>query len=164
LKTICPDLLVVEHEPIKYAYSPKIHLRSPAAVADLRLSRLSGNISTVSIRQKSYVEVGFPAFAAAPLLVAEFGAHLRLVQFAQHPVRVAASVVAQKWFDPGKRNDIQADVAPAPTDLESVLAALWRAMGYHDAFRKVAVLWAEVHIYGLEARRVSSGPFPLAYS
>ena len=155
LATIYPDLLVVEHEPIGYAYSPKVYLRNPAALTDLRarpvvrehFDRIHG-----VLRQKSYVEVGFPSFAAAPLLRAEFGERLRLVQLVRHPMRVAVSVAAQQWFDPG-RPKILKDIAPAPTDPGVYLrhyGARWATM---TPFEKSLFYWAEVHLYGLEVRR-----------
>lgn len=156
LQAIYPDLLVVEHEPIGYAYSPKIYLRSPAALAALRTKPVVrehlDNIHDV-LRQKSYVEVGFPAFAAAPLLAAEFGAHLRLVQLVRHPARVAVSVAAQNWFDPGRRNDIQRDISPAPTDPGVRLRHYGERWVTMTPFEKSLFYWAEVHLYGLEVRQ-----------
>jgi len=156
LATIYPDLLVAEHEPIRFAYSPKTYLRNPAALTDLRakpvvrehLDRIHG-----VLRQKSYVEVGCPAFAAAPLLTAEFGERLRLVQLVRHPVRVAASITAQGWLEPGRRNVIQDDTAPAATDPGVYLrhyGARWATM---TPFEKALFYWAEVHLYGLEVRK-----------
>jgi len=156
LATIYPDLLVVEHEPIRYGYSSKIYLRNPAALTDLRakpvvrehLDRIHG-----VLRQKSYVEVGCPAFAAAPLLTVEFGERLRLVQLVRHPVRVAASITAQQWLDPGRRNAVQDDIAPTPTDPGVYLrhyGARWATM---TPFEKSLFYWAEVHLYGLEVRK-----------
>jgi hypothetical protein len=156
LKTIYPDLLVVEHEPIGHAYSSKMYLRNPAALTDLRakpvvrehLDRIHG-----VLRQKSYVEVGCPAFAAAPLLTSEFGKRFRLVQLVRHPVRVAISITAQQWFDPGRRNALQGDTAPAPTDPGAYLRhyrARWATM---TPFERSLFYWAEVHLYGLEVRK-----------
>jgi hypothetical protein len=156
LKTIYPDLLVVEHEPIRYAYSPKMYLRNPAALTDLRaklvvrehLDRIHG-----ILRQKSYVEVGCPAFAAAPLLRAEFGERLRLVQLVRHPVRVAVSITAHQWFDPGRRNAVQDDIAPAPTDPGVHLRHYGTRWATMTSFEKSLFYWAEVHLYGLEVRK-----------
>jgi len=88
LQTVYSDLLVAEHEPIRYAYAPKQCLRDPAALAALRIKPVVrqhlDHIHEV-LRHKSYVEVGFPAFATAPLLAEEFGTRLRLVQLVRHP-------------------------------------------------------------------------------
>jgi len=156
LQAIFPDLLVAEHEPIGYACAPKRCLRDPAASAALRaepvVQQHLNRIHDV-LRHKSYIEVGFPAFAAAPLLAAEFGTRLRLVQLVRHPVRVAASIVTHRWFDPSQRDDIKADIALAPTDpgvrLLQHYCEQWPNM---SPFEKALFYWAEVHLYGLEVR------------
>jgi hypothetical protein len=148
-----PDLVVAEHEPIRYAYAPKRCLRNPAALAALRVEpavrQHFDRIHDV-LRYKSYIEVGFPAFAAALLLATEFGTRLRLVQLVRHPVRVAASIVTHQWFDPGRRDDIKADIAPAPTDAGVRLQHYRERWANMSPFEKALFYWAEVHLYGLE--------------
>lgn len=155
LRSGYPDLLAVEHEPIRYAYAPKRCLRDPFAAAALRKQpTVRRHLDRVHemLRRKSYVEVGFPAFAAAPILWEEFGSRLRLVQLVRHPVRVAASIVTHRWFDPGHRTDIEDNIALAPTDSGVRMrhyAGQWTHM---SAFEKALFNWAEVHLYGLEIR------------
>jgi hypothetical protein len=153
LRTIYGDLLAVEHEPIGYAYAPKRYLRNPAACAELRQNpAVRQHLDSIhrTLKTKSYVEVGFPAFAAAPLLWAEFGERLRLVHLIRHPVRVAASIVTHRWFDPGHRARIQADIALVPTDPGVILRHYERRWAEMSAFEKGLFYWAEVHLYGLE--------------
>jgi hypothetical protein len=157
LRHLYADLLVTEHEPIRYSYSPKLCLRNPAALADLRMHpvvrrHLDGIHRT--IEKRDYVEVGFPAFAAAPLLWQEFGERLRIVQLVRHPVRVAASIVTHRWFDsnPWDRVDIKEHVALSPDDpgvFLSHYAGRWADM---STFEKALFYWAEVHLYGREVR------------
>jgi hypothetical protein len=162
-RQIYPDLLVAEHEPIRYAYSPKRCLRNASALAELRrhptVRRHLDGIHGI-LKGKSYVEVGFPAFAAAPLLWQEFGERLRLVQLVRHPVRVAASIVTHRWFDPGSRSDIQADIALSPADPGVLLRhyeARWADM---SAYEKALFYWAEVHLFGMEVQdRFAAVPF-----
>ena len=168
LQTAYSDLLVAEHEPIRYAYAPKQCLRNPGALAALRIKPVVrqhlDHIHEV-LRHKSYVEVGFPAFAAAPLLAEEFGRRLRLVQLVRHPVRVAASLVTHRWFDPGQRDDIQTNIVPAPTD-PGVHFKHYRDRWPHmSPFEKALFYWSEVHLYGLEVRDAHpSVPFlPLTF-
>ena len=168
LHTAYSDLLVAEHEPIRYAYAPKQCLRNPGALAALRIKPVVrqhlDHIHEV-LRHKSYVEVGFPAFAAAPLLAEEFGRRLRLVQLVRHPVRVAASLVTHRWFDPGQRDDIQTNIVPAPTD-PGVHFKHYRDRWPHmSPFEKALFYWSEVHLYGLEVRDAHpSVPFlPLTF-
>jgi hypothetical protein len=161
LRDVFEDVLAVEHEPIRYAYAPKRCLRNPAALAALRAhplvrQHLDGIHRT--LKDRPYVEVGFPAFAAAPLLLEEFGSHLRLVHLTRHPLRAAASIVTHRWFDPKERPDIMADVALTPMDCGVRLhhyADRWPQM---NPFEKALFNWTEVHLYGLEVRNQSTIP------
>lgn len=164
LRAAYSDLLVAEHEPIRYAYAPKQCLRDPAALAALRIKPVVrqhlDHIHEV-LRHKSYVEVGFPAFAAAPLLAEEFGTRLRLVQLVRHPVRVAASLVTHQWFDPVRRDDdIQTNIVPVPTDPGVRLKHYRDRWPHMSPFEKALFYWSEVHFYGLEVRdALPSVPF-----
>jgi len=155
LRSGYPDLLAVEHEPIRYAYAPKRCLRNPGASAALRNQpAVRRHLDRVheTLKHKSYVEVGFPAFAAAPVLWEEFGPRLRLVQLVRHPVRVAASIVTHRWFDPGCRADIEDHIALAPTDPGVRMRHYAGRWPHMSAFEKALFNWAEVHLYGLEIR------------
>ncbi|HMT98596.1 MAG TPA: hypothetical protein PKA33_04400 [Amaricoccus sp.] len=101
------------------------------------------------------MEVGFPAYALAPLLRAEFGEKLRLVQLVRHPVKVAASLVTHGWYCEGAREDIAQAVAPTPADPGVTLKAYaprWPAMA---PFEKSLFYWYEVHRYGKEVESAS---------
>jgi hypothetical protein len=156
LQYLYSDLLIAEHEPIRYSYSPKRCLRNPAAIAALRTHppvRRHLDQIHATLRERDYVEVGFPAFAAAPLLWEEFGERLRLVQLTRHPVRVAASIVTHRWFDPDPldRPDIKEHIVLTPDDPGVRLghyADRWAEM---SAFEKALFYWTEVHLFGREA-------------
>src|SRR5690349_3804884 len=163
LRTFYPDLLSVEHEPIRYAYAPRRCLRNPAALASLRAHpavRRHFDKIHETLKTRSYVEVGFPCFAAAPLLRDEFGERLQLVQLVRNPVQVAASIVTHRWYSSGVRSDIKTDVALTSVDAGVRLrnyAGRWAAM---SEFEKALFYWAEVHLYGLEVQtRFSAIPF-----
>ncbi len=166
LRTVFGDLLAIEHEPIKYAYSPKRCLRNPSALATLRTyPMVRRHLDKIhrTLKDRPYVEVGFPAFAAAPLLLEEFGSHLRLVHLTRHPLRTAASIVIHRWFDPRERPDIMADVALTPTDHGVRLhhyAGRWPQM---SPFEKALFNWTEVTSLRFRSSRPvhyprSSGP------
>lgn len=161
LRNVFGDLVAVEHEPIKYAYAPKHSLRNPTAIATLRAHPIvRRHLDEIhrTLKDRPYVEVGFPAFAAAPLLLEEFGSHLRLVHLTRHPLRVAASIVTHRWFAPRERPDILAGVALTPSDHGVRLhhyADRWPQM---SPFEKALFNWTEVHLYGLEVRDQFSIP------
>jgi hypothetical protein len=163
LRETYPDLLSVQHEPIRYDYAPKRCLRNPSELASLRMvptvQQHFGNIHE-TLKTRSYVETGFPAFAAAPLLVEEFGERLRLVQLIRHPARVAASIMTHRWYQDGARPDIEADVALSPTDAGVRLCGYQLRWNRMSEYEKALFFWAQVHLYGLEVETTYSAvPF-----
>jgi hypothetical protein len=153
------DLLEARHEPVGYLYSPRRTLRDPEALERLRAEpAVAAHFDHIHdvLAERAYVEVGFPAYALAPLLRAEFGENLRLVQLVRHPVKVAASLVTHGWYCRGLREDIARAVAPTPADPGVTLkayAARWPAM---TPFEKNLFYWYEVHRFGKEV--AASGP------
>ena len=162
-RRVYSDVLVTEHEPIRYAYRPKRYLRAYDQLEELRalpavrdhLDRIHGILDA-----RSYAEVGFPCYAMAPLLVREFGSRLRLVQLLRHPVRVAASVVTHRWYQAERKDSLHADVTPAPTDpgvVQKDYEDRWRDL---SSFEKGLFYWTEVHLFGLEVQdRYPDVPF-----
>lgn len=152
------DLLEARHEPVGYLYRPRRTLRDPAALERLRAEpAVVAHFDHIHgvLAERAYVEVGFPAYALAPLLRAEFGEKLRLVQLVRHPVKVAASLVTHGWYCKGAREDIAQAVAPTPTDPGVTLkayASRWPAM---TPFEKSLFYWYEVHRYGKEVEAAS---------
>jgi hypothetical protein len=153
LRSAFGDEVVVRHEPLRYRYRPKVTLRDPSALRALVLApEIAAHFAGIHAisTERPYIEVGFPAYALAPVLREKFGDELRLVQLTRHPVRVAGSIVARGWYQPGRRKDIAADVTPEPSDAGVTLphyAARWPAM---TAFEKALYYWYQVHAYGLE--------------
>ncbi len=154
------DRLRVEHEPVGYRYRPAANLRDPAALRRLQDDPvIAGHFRRIDDTLgggRSYVEVGFPALALFPLLRERFGDRLRIVQLVRHPVRVAASLVTQRWYtDPG-RPDVRATVALTPSSSGVLLrdyAERWSSM---TAFERGLFYWYEVHAYGREVARMCS--------
>ena len=147
------DAVVVRHEPLGYRYHPKATLRNPPALRALaRQPEVAAHFAEIhAIRaERPYLEVGFPAYTLAPVLRAEFGDALRLVQLTRHPVRVAGSLLTHGWYQPDRRADLAAEVAPEPSDAGVTLphyAARWPGM---TAFEKALYCWYQVHAYGRE--------------
>jgi hypothetical protein len=152
-----PDQVVAEHEPLKYRYEPRKYLRDAGKLRELahrpdiraHLDRIHG-----IVKERTYVEVGFPAFAMAPILREEFGDSLRIVQLTRHPVRVAASIVTHHWFD-GTRPDIQRCIVPTPFDAGSALPSYAPRWPQMSAFEKALCYWYEVHAFGVEQEALS---------
>jgi hypothetical protein len=149
------DALVAKHEPLGYRYRPKATLRDPDALRALaRQPEIAAHFAAIRdiAAERPYVEVGFPAYALAPVLSEQFGDALRLVQLTRHPIRVAGSLVSHGWYQRGRRADVAADIAPEPSDPGVTLpgyAARWPAM---TAFEKALYYWFQVHDYAREVQ------------
>jgi hypothetical protein len=108
LGQIYADRAVVEHEPLGPDYRPKETLRSPERLAELAarppLAEHLARIDRV-LREKPFIECGWPAFAAVPLFIERYGRHLRLVHLVRHPVPTALSYLTHKFHRPAEKED-----------------------------------------------------------
>lgn len=149
------DLLVAEHEPVGYAYMPKRYLRNEALLDELRMDPvISRHFERIhqTLGAKSYVEVGFPAYALAPLLVREFQDQLRLVHLIRHPVYVAASVASHHWYESTRKDRLPVAVQPDPWDhgvIQKHYSSRWPHL---STFEKALFYWTEVHLFALEVQ------------
>jgi hypothetical protein len=147
------DALVVTHEPIGYRYRPKIYLRADDRLDELRaLPPVAAHLDEIHeiLRHRSYVEVGFPCFATAPLLGREFGDRLRLVQLIRHPVRVAASLVTHYWYQSARKDSLPDDIELEPQDpgvVQSDYLDRWPTL---TPYEKALFYWTEVHLFAQE--------------
>ncbi|MBD3625409.1 MAG: sulfotransferase domain-containing protein [Rhodobacteraceae bacterium] len=159
LSSCYADKVHAEHEPLGYLYDPRHCLRNPDGLARLaeqpRLQAHFDDIDQVLESGKSYVELGFPAFAMAPLLRQRFGDRLRLLQLVRNPARVAASLVTHHWYTPGLRQDIRDSIALTPGDPGVTLGAYADRWDRMSPFEKGLFYWYEVHRFGLEQERLS---------
>ena len=137
LQEVYPDLLVPEHEPIRYAYAPKRCLRNPAAFAALRVEpavRQHFDRIHEVLRYKSYIEVGFPGVRrGAPPGGGIWDTSSPCAAGSASGAGGRFDRGSLRWFDPGRRDGIKADIALAPTDPRGAPAALLRAMGEHES-------------------------------
>lgn len=160
LNRIYADLVVAEHEPLGYRYNPRRTIRNNSRLRSLlKDPAIRGHFDRIRsiIRERHYVEVGFPAFAMAPLLRAEFGDRLRLVQLTRNPLNVAASTVTHHWFTEGVRADIADAILVRPDEPGAVLshyADRWSSM---TGFERGLYYWYQVHAFGREQEKLSPG-------
>ncbi|WP_181164627.1 sulfotransferase domain-containing protein [Amaricoccus solimangrovi] len=158
LSRIYPDEVVVEHEPLGYRYAPRRNLRDIERLRELLsddVIRQHFDRIHETIEHRTYVEVGFPAFALAPLLREEFGDRLRLAQLTRNPVQVAASTVTHDWFKEGERQEIKDLILLAPGEPGAALphyADRWPGM---SGFERGLYYWYQVHGFGLEQEALS---------
>jgi hypothetical protein len=144
---------VVTHEPIQAAYHPKRNLRAsdPDAVADNPLVHQHlVDIANTLADGKSYVETGWPCYAAMPLLSTRFGDRARFVHVVRHPVHAALSLASHRIY---QRDDWVADAAIDPFDdgvVQKELAPHWKSMSEYE---KALFWWTEINLYALEMQK-----------
>jgi hypothetical protein len=148
------DDVAVTHEPLLAAYQPRRFLRGSAE----RLRQL-GDIPKVAehiahirhqLRDRPYIETGWPHFAALPWLHEALDGRLRIVHLIRHPVATALSLATHDVY---RRNDWIADGALRPGDtgcLQTHLAARWPTM---SGYERCLFWWGEIHRYAIDLKR-----------
>jgi hypothetical protein len=156
------DLVEVQHEPIEHKYCPRILLRSGTGL-DAHPHRLDivGHLDYVldALRDRDYVETGWPAFAAIPVLRELLDFRIKVIHLTRHPVPSACSLVTHRYYQPDLRDDGYTNFAILhPTDggvLRKDYAASWDRLSVYE---KCLFHWAEIHAYGLELHNSFPGP------
>jgi hypothetical protein len=155
LKSVYSDLARVEHEAIGYTYRPKLYLRAHDALEDLRSTpRVASHLRGIQadLEHRNYIEVGFPCFAAAPLLHHEFPQKLRLVQLVRHPVFAAASMVTHQWYRGTRTDNLESTITLQPSDAgvyQKEYIDRWNSM---STYERCLFYWTEVHQFAQEVR------------
>jgi Sulfotransferase family len=147
------DLAETVHEPIDHKYLPRTLLRSRRPLRDHPcgddLRRHMLRIADV-LRERDYIETGWPVFAAVPLLLHRFRKRVRIVHLVRHPVYSACSMVTHSYYQPRRDDGYTRHAILCPTD-EGVrfkhYASRWDGM---SAYEKSLFHWAEINAYGLE--------------
>jgi len=154
------DRAVVEHEPLRARWAPRIALRHPD-LASLRrklpeVDRHLDRIARTLAQGLDYVETGWPAFAWFPYLKIFLGENFRWVHLVRNPLYVAASMATHDYYDPKRAHPEFAALAHlVPTDhgvSGHDLALEWRRL---SQFEKCLYQWLEINRYALELSRSS---------
>jgi hypothetical protein len=147
-----PDAAVVTHEPVRSAYEPKLYLRAGDKLNEL-LSReaVSEHLSYIKevLKSKTYVETGWPCYAALPLIMAQLEGRVRIVHLVRHPVYAALSLATLKVYE---QQGWVSRAAISPHDrgvVQKELAGDWAKMGMYE---KCLFWWTEINLYALELR------------
>jgi hypothetical protein len=162
------DRAVVEHEPLRAAWAPRIALRHPDLAALRRklpeVDRHLDRIARTLAEGRVYVETGWPAFAWYPYLESLMGADFRWVHLVRNPLYVAGSLVTRGCYDPRRAHPEYAALAQlVPTDhgvSSHDLAAEWSKLSQYE---KCLFQWLEINRYAIElTRTMVRGPVAFA--
>jgi|GEM_PF-3407280 len=154
------DTAHVFHEDIDDPQSkPRryLHYRGPDDLAQLRsdpdiathLARIERLAAT-----DAYIDVGHPAMAIVPLVIATFPKRVRLVHLVREPVSVAASYTTMGQYDPNQADTVGLNPwLPDPTVTRCahpVPPDTWAAM---TPFEKNLWRWGEYQLAAVEIHR-----------
>jgi Sulfotransferase domain len=158
LQTVYGDIAEVAHEPVGPHYRPKIFLRAPHRLHELRsIPAVAHHLAAIVERSqsKSYIELGWPSFSAIPLLKDLFGQRLRLVHLVRHPVPTALSLVTHNFYQPAVRNDAYVRYAQLePFDSGVLLKEYQESWSKMSVFEKCLFQWVEINLYAEEIREL----------
>ena len=146
-----PDLLAVEHEPLGPLYRPRRFFRAydrPDAI--LAVPEVRDHLGRIA-RTDRYVETGWPAFPALPLMAERFADRLAVLHLTRHPVPTALSHLAHNSYAGSPRDDAYTRLATLgpedPNVFQPEYAERWDEL---SPYEKCLFWWTEVNMFGLE--------------
>ncbi len=156
------DCAVVEHEPLKRDYLPRQLLatgdagRWPnAALIRKHVARIEKELATTS-----YIECGWPCFAALSHLAETFKGRVRIVHLTRHPIPTASSMVTHRYYkNPPREDDLDEKALLSPFDAGVAFPTFrdrWERM---KRLEKCLYFWAEVNALGLRLERALGAPW-----
>ena len=148
------DLCTVTHEPLGPHYRPPQFFRAYDRMSEmLEVPEIAAHVSFIedTVRERPYVETGWPCYAAIPLLIEKFGAGVRIVHLTRHPVPAALSLTTHDFYQPHIRQDPYTRLAQLTPECPGVfqenLSASWPGM---SAYEKCLFWWTEMQLYASE--------------
>lgn len=148
--------VVVTHEPVYAAYRPKQFLRSQRPEALLEFDEVRAHIEWIEqlLDSRSYIEAGWPCYAAAPMLLGRFGHRAKFVHLVRNPIPTALSLATHHVY---RKDGWVTMGAIDPFDNGVVQKELGEAWNTMTEYEKCLFWWTEVNLYALEFARAHPG-------
>ena len=158
LADVYGDRALITHEPLGPHYRPRRFFRQHDRLEELAgLSEVSDHLKRVRAALdvgKTYVETGWPLFAAVPLFLTRFPGRVSLVHLTRHPIPSALSHMAHQCYAGSRRDDDYTRLAALDPFCPGVFQAEDRdRWDSFTPFEKCLFWWTEVHLYALELHR-----------
>jgi len=155
------DRAVVEHEPLRARWTPRIALRHPDLPSLRRklpeVDRHLDRIARTLADGRDYVETGWPAFAWFPYLKSFLGEDFRWAHLVRNPFYVAGSMATHDYYNVNRVDPEFAGLAHlVPTDHGvscNDLALEWHRL---SQFEKCLYLWLEINRFARELSQSAS--------
>lgn len=164
LQAACGETAVVEHEPLHDRYYPRLMLASNDPEQTGNAAEILAHCKKIEeiLKQKSYVECGWPAWGVVPYLLRRFAGRIKIVHLVRHPVPVACSWVSHRAFCPPLIPGMpyfKEKILASPFDEGTAFPqyrAIWEDM---NPFEKSLFFWGEVNALGLRLEETGGVPW-----
>jgi hypothetical protein len=153
------DEAAVTHEPIGPFYRPRSFFRAYDRIDDMLLiDEIREHLDEVEriTSEWTYIETGWPSYAAMPLFHRRFGDRLSIVQLVRNPVTTAMSLAAIGAFD-GRDDEWHRNAfldPSVPGVIQGDYASRWPSL---TPYEKSLFGWTEIHMYAHELRTRLAG-------
>lgn len=162
LRAVVGEAATIRHEPIYLDWWPRqlLGLGDPARLEDSApLQRHLAYIDD-TLRQRPYVECGWPCYGAVPYLLRRYAGRVRIVHLVRHPLSTAWSLTTHNWYSfPPRFKFIAERGELSPFDAGTRLTQYRQRWETLSAFDRCLYFWGEIHSLGLALEAESGVPW-----
>lgn len=156
-------ILRVEHEPLGFDYLPRRLFNRPTLAGHPTAARIGEHFDMIeeTLRTRSYLEAGWPAYGAIPHLANRFPGQVKIIHLTRHPVPTAWSLMTHHLYHvPARRDQVDEKALLTPFDSGVSLAAPYRdRWDTLTPFERCLYYWAEINALGLGWRQALAVPW-----
>lgn len=150
-----PGEVEAVHEAFHEDYRPRefLHLNESGGPVDLD-PVLENHLRHIeeSLRERHYIETGWPIYGLLPQLLRRFQGKVRLVHLFRDPLRVSASLTTHEVYS---RGEWTAKMSLLPSDFaDPAIGAAWEGWEEMEEFEKCLFWWTAINRMAV---RVHSG-------
>lgn len=154
---------VIEHEPLHDRYYPRLMRGSNDPEKTGNATEILSHCEKIEeiLKDKSYIECGWPAWGAVPYLLKRFEGRINIVHLVRHPLPVACSWVSHRAFCPPLLPGLpfHEKILASPFDQGTVLSQYCERWDGMHPFEKVLFFWSEVNTLGLKLEQATNAPW-----
>lgn len=154
---------VVEHEPLHERYYPRLMHGGHDLEKTGNATEIISHCEKIEeiLKDKSYIECGWPTWGAVPYLLKRFEGRIKIVHLVRHPLPVACSWVSHRAFCPPLIPGLpfQEKILASPFDEGTAFPQYRERWDSMNSFEKALFFWAEVNTLGLKLEKTSNTPW-----
>lgn len=148
------DVAEVVHEPIGYDYNSRHFYREYESEDICNIKEVKDHIDYIRnvIKNKIYIEVGFPLYAALPSFGRKFNGSVKFIHLVRNPIPTAYSMVTHKIYS-SKRKELNEKIMLYPQDKNVFLDYYKNSWSQINDFEKCLFYWSEIQMYYFEIKQ-----------